>query len=111
VAASADERLDLVFGALADRTRRALLAQLSHAPASISQLAGPHQMSLPAVSKHLRVLEHAGLIRRTIDGRVHRCRLDAAAMREADQWLEHYRVFWDHTLSALSDYIGESGDE
>lgn len=108
--ASAEERLDLVFGALADRTRRALLAQLSAAPSSITRLAAPHQMSLPAVSKHLRVLEHAGLIRRTIDGRVHRCTLDAAAMREADQWLAGYRVFWDHTLNSLSDYINGDDD-
>lgn len=109
--ASAEERLDLVFGALADRTRRALLGQLSTAPASVTRLAAPHQMSLPAVSKHLRVLEHAGLIRRTIDGRVHRCTLDAAAMREADQWLAHYRMFWGHTLSALSDYIDGDDDD
>ena len=106
---TAEKQLDLVFGALADRTRRALLAQLSAAPASVTRLAAPHQMSLPAVSKHLRVLEHAGLIQRTVDGRVHRCTLDAAAMRDADQWLARYRSFWDHTLSALSDYI--SGDD
>jgi DNA-binding transcriptional ArsR family regulator len=102
---STDERLDLVFGALADRTRRQLLAQLASAPASITELAAPHDMSLPGVSKHVRVLEHAGLIRRTIDGRVHRCTLDPAAMRAADEWLAHYRAFWDHTLDALTDYI------
>ncbi len=100
---SADERLDLVFGALADRTRRQLLAQLAQAPASITELAAPHDMSLPGVSKHVRVLEHAGLIKRTIDGRVHRCTLDAAAMRAADEWIAHYRAFWDHTLDALAD--------
>jgi len=104
---SADERLDLVFGALADRTRRQLLAQLAQAPASITELAAPHDMSLPGVSKHIRVLEHAGLIRRTIDGRVHRCTLDAAAMRAADEWIAHYRAFWDHTLDALADYVSE----
>ena len=104
---STEDRLDLIFGALADRTRRALLAQLDHAPASISQLAAPHQMSLPAVSKHLRVLERAGLIRRTIDGRVHRCALDATEMRLADQWLAHYRRFWNHALDALSIYVTE----
>lgn len=102
---STDERLDLVFGALADRTRRQLLAQLALAPASITELAAPYDMSLPGISKHVRVLEHAGLIRRTIDGRVHRCTLDAAAMRAADEWLAHYRAFWDHTLDALTDYI------
>jgi DNA-binding transcriptional ArsR family regulator len=102
-----DERLDLVFGALADRTRRQLLAQLAQASASISELAEPHDMSLPGVSKHVRVLEQAGLIRRTIDGRVHRCALDATAMRAADEWIAHYRVFWQHTLAALADYISE----
>jgi DNA-binding transcriptional ArsR family regulator len=104
---STDEHLDLVFRALADRTRRQLLAQLASAPASITELAAPHNMSLPGVSKHVRVLEHAGLIRRTVDGRVHRCTLDPAAMRAADEWLAHYRAFWDHTLDALTDYIGE----
>jgi DNA-binding transcriptional ArsR family regulator len=104
---SADERLDLVFGALADRTRRRLLAQLTTAPASISELARPHDMSLPAVSKHVRVLERAGLIRREIDGRVHRCALDAAAMRAADDWIARYRAFWEHTLDSLADYVSE----
>jgi len=104
---STDERLDLVFGALADRTRRRLLAQLTVAPASISELARPHDMSLPAVSKHIRVLERAGLIKREIDGRVHRCALDAAAMRAADDWIAGYRAFWEHTLDSLADYVGE----
>ncbi len=104
---STDERLDLVFGALADRTRRQLLAQLAQAPASITQLAAPHEMSLPGISKHVRVLEHAGLIRRSIDGRVHWCTLDAAVMRSADEWIAHYRAFWDHTLDALADYVSE----
>ena len=104
---SADERLDLVFGALADRTRRRLLAQLTTAPASITELARPHDMSLPAVSKHVRVLERAGLIRREIDGRVHRCALDAAAMRAADDWIARYRAFWEHTLDSLADYVSE----
>jgi DNA-binding transcriptional ArsR family regulator len=104
---STDENLDRVFGALADRTRRRLLARLTQAPASISELAAPHDMSLAGVSKHVRVLEHAGLIRRTIDGRVHRCTLDAAAMRAADEWIAQYRVFWEHTLDALAGYLSE----
>ncbi len=107
MATSTDERLDRVFGALADGTRRRLLAQLATAPASITELAGPHDMSLPAVSKHVRVLERAGLIRREIDGRVHRCTLDAAAMRVADDWIMGYRAFWEHTLDALADYVSE----
>jgi DNA-binding transcriptional ArsR family regulator len=104
---STDENLDRVFGALADRTRRRLLARLTQAPASISELAAPHDMSLAGVSKHVRVLEHAGLIKRTIDGRVHRCTLDAAAMRAADEWIAQYRVFWEHTLDTLASYISE----
>jgi DNA-binding transcriptional ArsR family regulator len=104
---STDENLDRVFGALADRTRRRLLARLIQAPASISELAAPHDMSLAGVSKHIRVLERAGLVRRTIDGRVHRCTLDAAAMRAADEWIAHYRVFWEHTLDALAYYASE----
>lgn len=102
-----DERLDLVFGALADRTRRQMLAQLARAPASITELAAPHDMSLPGASKHVRVLEHAGLIRRTIDGRVHWCALDVAAMRPAENWIAQYRAFWEHTLDTLTDYISE----
>jgi len=80
---------------------------LTRSPASITELAAPHDMSLPGFSKHVRVLEHAGLIRRTIDGRVHRCTLDAAAVRATDEWIAHYRAFWDHTLDGLADYVSE----
>jgi DNA-binding transcriptional ArsR family regulator len=104
---SADERLDRVFGALADGTRRQLLAQLARGPASITELARPHDMSLPGVSKHVRVLEQAGLVRRRIDGRIHRCTLDAGAMRAADEWIARYRAFWDHALGALAGYVSE----
>ncbi|MGB5809067.1 MAG: metalloregulator ArsR/SmtB family transcription factor [Polyangiales bacterium] len=100
-----EERLDLVFGALSDKTRRALLARLGKRPERITDLAAPFDMSLPAVSKHLRVLERAGLIRRTIDGRVHQCSLEAAPMREADRWLARYRAFWDGTLAGLARYV------
>ncbi len=102
-----DDRLDRVFAALSNRTRRALLAQLEIAPAKITDLAGSSQMSFPGVSKHLRVLENAGLVRRVIDGRVHRCSLDAAALREAESWLEHYRVFWEESLDALAKHVGD----
>jgi len=64
-------------------------------------------MSLPGISKHVRVLEHAGLIRRRIDGRIHRCTLDAGAMRAADEWIAQYRAFWDHALDALAGYVSE----
>jgi DNA-binding transcriptional ArsR family regulator len=104
---SSEERLDRIFGALSDRTRRALLARLSRQPAKISDLAEPFDMSLPAVSKHVRVLERAGLVRRTIDGRVHRCSLDASPLEEADEWLARYRVFWLASLDNLARFVGD----
>ena len=100
-----DDRLDAVFHALADRTRRALVARLEHAPASISELAAPFAMSFPAVSKHVRVLESAGLVTREVDGRVHRCALDAAPLRDVEAWLAHYRAFWGGTLDALAAHV------
>jgi DNA-binding transcriptional ArsR family regulator len=105
---STDDQLDLLFHALSDRTRRALLARLSRRPAKITDLAAPFAMSLPAVSRHIRVLEQARLVRRTIDGRVHQCALDAAALRRVDAWLDHYRRFWEGTLESLAAYVGRS---
>lgn len=105
-----EEHLDRVFRALGDRTRRGILNRLAGGPASISDLAEPYDMSLPAVSKHLRVLERAGLVRRRIDGRVHRCSLSALPLKDAESWVLRYRRFWDETLSSLSDYLDdESG--
>jgi DNA-binding transcriptional ArsR family regulator len=106
----AEDRLDGVFHALADRTRRALLARLAEGPAPVGELAAPFDMSLPAVSKHLRVLEQAGLVSREIDGRVHRCSLEAAPLQEIEQWLAFYRTFWDETLEALARFV-EDGDD
>ncbi len=103
------DQLDLVFAALANQTRRALLARLGEAPAKITDLATPHDMSLPGVSKHLRVLEKAGLVRRDVEGRVHRCSLDTAPLRKAERWLAHYRTFWNETLEALAKHV-ESGE-
>src|SRR5262245_12191877 len=100
--AARDDRLDDLFGALADRTRRRLVARLARSPATICELAAPFDMSLPAVSKHIRVLERAGLVRRTIEGRVHTCALDGATLRDAAVWLDRYRTFWDDTLAALA---------
>lgn len=105
---SADDRLDLLFHALSDRTRRALLARLSLKPAKITDLAAPFAMSLPAVSRHIRVLEEARLVRRMVDGRVHRCSLDAVALKRVDAWLDHYRRFWDGTLESLATYVERS---
>jgi len=97
--------LNLIFGALADPTRRDILAQLAKGSATVGELAEPHQMSLPAVSKHLKVLEAAGLISRTRDGRIHHIGLDAKNLREATEWMEYYRIFWDDKLSALKKYL------
>ena len=106
---STDDRLDLVFSALGDRTRRRLIARLAREPATITELASPFEMSLPAVSKHVRVLERAGLVRRAIDGRIHRCSLDARRLRDATTWLEEYRAFWDDTLARLAAFV-EDGE-
>ena len=103
------EHLDLVFGALADSTRRAILARLANGESTVGQLAAPFAVSRPAISKHLRVLERAGLVRRNPDGRISRCRLDAGPMREAAEWVETYRRFWEDQLDALARYLeGES---
>jgi len=102
-----DDRLDLIFRALSDRTRRALLARLGEAPAKITDLAAPFEMSLPAVSKHVRVLERAGLVRRAVDGRVHRCALDPGPLEEADRWLARYRELWEDALESLARYVEE----
>ena len=103
-----DDRLDDLFGALSDRTRRRLVERLVKSPATIGELAEPFDMSLPAVSKHIRVLERAGLVERTIEGRVHRCALDAEKLRDAAAWLDHYRTFWDNTLAALAAFAERS---
>ena len=97
--------LDHTFAALADPTRRAMLARLARGEASVGDLAAPHAMSLPAISKHLKVLERAGLIRRRKDGRVHRCSLDTAPMSAAVAWIETHRRFWEARFDALEDYL------
>jgi DNA-binding transcriptional ArsR family regulator len=99
--------LDRTFAALADPTRRSILTSLAEGERCVTDLAKPHQMSLPAVSKHLRVLEKAGLIRRHRDGRVHRLKLDAAPMQGAQQWIEEYRQFWEESLDRLEEYLKE----
>ncbi|MGH6982129.1 MAG: ArsR/SmtB family transcription factor [Stellaceae bacterium] len=102
---STEDRLDRVFHALSDLTRRALLRRLEDGPAMVTELAAPFRMSLPAVSKHLRVLEAAALIERRVDGRIHRCSLQAAPLEAADRWLERYRVFWTGRLDALARFV------
>ena len=102
---SAEDRLDRLFHALSDRTRRALLRRLEAGPAMVTELAEPFRMSLPAVSKHVRVLEAAALIERRVDGRIHRCSLNAAPLEEAERWLDRYRIFWTDRLAALAHYV------
>ena len=99
--------LDQTFGALADSTRRAILVRLASGEATVGELARPFDISRPAISKHLRVLENAGLVRRTVDGRVSRCELDAAPMKGAAEWVEFYREFWEGQLDLLAKYFNE----
>lgn len=105
------ESLDRTFGALADPTRRKILAELSHGERCVTDLARPHRMSLPAVSKHLRVLERAGLVRRCRRGRVHALNLQAKPMRDAQAWIESYRRFWEESFDRLEIYLKEMQSE
>jgi DNA-binding transcriptional ArsR family regulator len=97
--------LDRTFSALADPTRRHILEHLAHGDRCVTDLAKPYSMSLPAVSKHLRVLERAGLVRRRRDGRVHRLKLEARPMQEAQKWIEEYRRFWEESFDRLDEYL------
>jgi DNA-binding transcriptional ArsR family regulator len=98
-------RLDATFGALASPVRRGILGQLRRGEASVKALAEPHGLSLPAISRHLKVLEGAGLIARRVEGRVHRCRLAPEAAEEAAAWLAEHRRFWTGQLDRLADYV------
>jgi DNA-binding transcriptional ArsR family regulator len=100
--------LDAVFAALSDATRRRILTDLVNGETSVTALAGPHKMSLPAVSKHLRVLERAGLVNCHKEGRVHHCRLAAEPMRGALEWLTQYRWFWENNFNALARHLENS---
>ena len=95
------ERLDAVFRALADPTRRAMLRDLARQPRTISELAAPFDISLAGASKHIQMLERAGLIQREVQGRVHTCRLDARPLHAGAEWIRHYERFWNHRLDAL----------
>jgi DNA-binding transcriptional ArsR family regulator len=103
--------LDATFGALSDATRRGILSRLAQGESSVSDLAAPYKMSLPAVSKHLRVLESAGLIARHKDGRVHRCRLNPAPMKSAAEWIEHYKQFWEDQFDSLAAYLEKQNEK
>ncbi len=101
------DQLSSKFAALADPTRRAILARLVLGETSVTELAEPFAMSLPAVSKHLKVLEHAGLVTRGRAAQWRPCRIEPAALKEVDDWLEEYRRFWDARLDRLEEYLGE----
>jgi DNA-binding transcriptional ArsR family regulator len=95
------EQLDAVFRALADPTRRAMLNGLAAGPRSVGELAAPFDISLAGASKHIQVLERAGLVQREVQGRVHTCRLDARPLHAGAEWIRHYERFWNHKLDAL----------
>lgn len=97
--------LDQVYGALADPTRRAILRILAEGQVNVGSLAERFPISLNGVSKHVKVLERAGLVERSVQGREHRLRLNAEPLREASMWLEHYRTFWDSRLGALEGFL------
>lgn len=101
------DRLSGTFAALADPTRRAILARLASGEASVTDLAEPFAMSLPAVSKHLKVLERAGLIARGREAQWRPCRLDAQPLKDAAEWLDRYRHFWEQSFDRLDEYLQE----
>src|SRR6266849_6899958 len=101
------DHLSATFAALADPTRRAILARLISGERPVTELAAPFAMSLPAISKHLKVLERAGLIARGREAQWRPCRLEARPMKDAADWLEHYRRFWDESFDRLEDYLRE----
>jgi DNA-binding transcriptional ArsR family regulator len=102
-----NDRLSETFGALADPTRRAILARLASGEASVTELSEPFAMSMPAISKHLKVLERAGLIARGRDAQWRPCRLQAGPLQDVAGWVEHYRQFWDESFDRLDDYLQE----
>jgi DNA-binding transcriptional ArsR family regulator len=99
--------LTATFSALADPTRRAILARLAAGEASVTELAEPFEMSMPAISKHLKVLEHAGLIARGREAQWRPCRLEAGPLKDAAHWIEHYRRFWEQSFDRLDEYLRE----
>ena len=102
-----NDRLSETFGALADPTRRAILARLASGEASVTELAEPFAMSMPAISKHLKVLERAGLIARGREAQWRPCRLQAAPLQDVAGWVEPYRRFWEESFDRLNDYLQE----
>jgi len=103
----APDQLSTTFAALADPTRRAILARLAKGQASVTEIAEPFDMTLPAISKHLKVLEHAGLIARGREAQWRPCRLDAGPLKDVDDWVERYRRFWEQSFDRLESYLQE----
>jgi DNA-binding transcriptional ArsR family regulator len=106
--AAQEKRLDCILHALSHRTRRALLARLAAGPAMVRELAEPFAVTRIAISKHLRILEEAGLVTRTVDGRIHRCALSMEPLQELEGWLAEYRQFWSDKLRSLARYVEQS---
>jgi DNA-binding transcriptional ArsR family regulator len=106
-----NRELDATFQALADPTRRAILSALARGQASVTQLARPHRMSLPAIMKHLAVLQKAGLVTQRKVGRTRHCRLAAASLKKAEAWISQYRMFWETQFDALDRYLAEQPKE
>jgi DNA-binding transcriptional ArsR family regulator len=104
---TSSEHLNATFSALADPTRRAILARLASGETSVSELAEPFEMSMPAISKHLKVLQRAGLIERGREAQWRPCRLAAAPLKDASDWLDRYRRFWEERFDRLEDYLRE----
>jgi DNA-binding transcriptional ArsR family regulator len=102
-----EDHLSTTFAALADPTRRAILARLALGETSVTELAEPFEMSMPAISKHLKVLERAGLIARGREAQWRPCRLEAAPLRDIASWVEHYRRFWEESFDRLDTYLHE----
>jgi DNA-binding transcriptional ArsR family regulator len=103
-----EQQLDLIFHALADSTRRAILRLVAERECTVSEMAEPFRMSLNAVSKHIKVLEKAGLIRRTVDGRVHRCKMDAGPLEQASSLIAYYQKFWEDRFDHIEKYLIET---
>ena len=103
--------LDVVFRALADQTRRAMLARLAQGERTVGELAAPHRMSLAAASKHIQTLERAGLVKRTVRGRIHYCRIDPRPLARADDWLRNYERLWDTRIERLVELLRHPDNE
>jgi len=105
------DKLDLIFGALADPTRRAILSRLSRGEATVNELAAPFDLSLPAISKHIKVLEKAGLISRKRQAQWRPCAIETSTLQEAFDWIDHYRRLWNSSLDGLDAYLRSQADE